>query len=295
MSRTLGSGHSDFQAGVLFMLAASLLFTAMDVLVKVLGASFTSWQIAFFRTFGGLVALLVLFGRRRNPFRGRRMRLLVLRGVVGTATFLAFVAAIRLLPLSSAMVLFYAYPAFAAVFAALFLGERISGAGTACLVAVVVGIAVLVDFQGGGNALGQAAGIAGAVLGGLVVVIIRELRKVNGPVVIYLYFCAAGTLVTAPAFAANPKLPATPSEAMLVLGLVLTSMTAQLLMNQGFLHCRGWEGGLIMTTEVVFAALAGIVFLGDPLTWRFAAGSFLIVGSVIAMHVARRPRAPNDP
>jgi drug/metabolite transporter (DMT)-like permease len=267
----------------------------MDLLIKALGASFTSWQIAFYRTFGGMTALLFLFGRRGNPFRGSRVGLLMLRGAVGTATFLAFVAAVRLLPLSTAMVLFYAYPAFAAVFAALLLGERVSRAGVACLGAVLVGIAVVVDFRGGGSALGQVAGVVAGVLSGLVVVLIRELRKVNGPVVIYLYFCTAGTLVTAPAFFANPRLPASPAECLLVLGLVLTSMTAQLLMNQGFLHCRGWEGGLILTTEVVFAALAGIVFLGDPVTWRFAVGSLLIVGSVVAMHVTGRPEGRNGP
>ncbi|MBE0617388.1 MAG: DMT family transporter, partial [Proteobacteria bacterium] len=209
MERPAAPARAAAHAGPLFMLSAALLFTAMDLLIKVLGASFTSWQIAFYRTFGGLVALLLLFGRGGNPFRGRRVGLLVVRGAVGTATFLSFVAAIRLLPLSTAMVLFYAYPAFAGAFAALFLGERVSRAGAACLVAVLVGIAVLLDFRPGGSALGQAAGIVAAVLGGLVVVLIRELRKVNGPVVIYLYFCTAGALVTAPAFAANPRLPRT--------------------------------------------------------------------------------------
>jgi len=292
MDRSTPPVGTPAHAGPLFLLLAALLFTAMDLLIKVLGGSFSSWQIAFFRTFGGMVALLVFFGRGGNPFSGRRGGLLALRGAVGTLTFLALVAAIRLVPLSTAMVLFYAYPAFAAVFAALFLGERISRAGVGCLLAVLVGIGVLLDFRGGGSVLGQAAGVTAAVLGGLVVVLIRELRKVNGPVVIYLYFCTAGALVTGPAFAANPKLPETPAEWLLVLGLVLTSMTAQLLMNQGFLHCRSWEGGLIMTTEVVFAALAGIVFLGDPVTWRFASGSLLVVGSVVAMHAAGRSRAP---
>jgi drug/metabolite transporter (DMT)-like permease len=65
----------------------------------------------------------------------------------------------------------------------------------------------------------------------------------------------------------------------MVLGIILTSVMAQLLMNQGFLYCKGWEGGVLMSTEVIFTALVGIIFLSDPATIKFWIGGLLILGS----------------
>ncbi len=49
----------------------------------------------------------------------------------------------------------------------------------------------------------------------------------------------------------------------MVLGLIFVSLAAQLLMNQGFFYCRGWEGGVFMSNEAVFPAAVGILFF-----WR---------------------------
>lgn len=39
-----------------------------------------------------------------------------------------------------------------------------------------------------------------------------------------------------------------------------------------------------MSSEVIFTALMGIVFLGDPVSWRFWAGGAMILGSVVALN-----------
>jgi drug/metabolite transporter (DMT)-like permease len=73
-------------------------------------------------------------------------------------------------------------------------------------------------------------------------------------------------------------------EWVMVLGIVFTSLSAQLLMNQGFFYCRGWEGGVFMSSEVIFTAIIGIVFLGDPASLRFWTGGLLILGSAVALN-----------
>ena len=92
------------------------------------------------------------------------------------------------------------------------------------------------------------------------------------------------TAVTAPLLLAHPVWPTNPREWGLVLGIVFSSVTAQLLMNQGFFYCRGWEGGVFMSSEVIFTALVGILFLDDPTTRRFWVGGGLIFGSVAALN-----------
>jgi drug/metabolite transporter (DMT)-like permease len=271
-------------AGPLFMLAAALLFTLLNVFVKLLGPDFRVWDIGFYRFLGGALILLTVFGRRRNPYRGHNVRLLIIRGCTGSAAFIAMVTAIRLLPISTALVIFYSFPAFAALFSFFLYGEKIRLLELVCILAVLAGVAVLFDFQLSGDLFGQAMALVGGALAGLTVTLIRTLRAHNGPVIIYLYLCTMGLMVTLPAFALAPVWPTSPWEWGLVLGIVFSSVTAQLLMNQGFFYCRGWEGGVFMSSEVIFTALVGTLFMGDPTTWRFWVGGGLIFGSVVALN-----------
>ena len=241
-------------AGPLFMLSAALLFTALNILIKQLGPHFRVWDIGFYRFSGSILVLLLFFSRRRNPYKGHNTRLLIIRGCVGSIAFLSVVSAIRLLPVSTATVIFYSFPAFAALFAFLIYKETIGRGQMVCILGVLVGIGVLFDFRLGQNALGQVIALVGGAFAGLTVTLIRTLREKNGPVIIYLYFCTMGTLVTLPAFVSRPAIPSGPMEWGMIAGLILCSVTGQLLMNQGFFYCRGWEGGLFMSTEVILRA-----------------------------------------
>jgi drug/metabolite transporter (DMT)-like permease len=282
-------------AGPLFMLSAALLFTLLNVFIKLLGPQFRVWDIGFYRFFGGVVVLLAVFGRRRNPYRGHNIRLLIIRGFTGSAAFVCLVTAIRLLPVSSALVIFYAFPVFSALFSYVLYGERIGPAELACIALVLIGVGILFDFRLDGGLLGQAVALAAGLFAGLTVTLIRTLRINNGPVIIYLYFCTMGTLVTLPKFGLNPVWPSSAVEFAIIAGIILSSVTAQLLMNQGFFYCRGWEGGVFMSSEVVFTAVAGIVFLGDPATWRFWTGAILVLCSGIVLNRLRANRHGTPP
>jgi len=96
-----------------------------------------------------------------------------------------------------------------------------------------------------------------------------------------------GSLVTFPGFISNPIFPVTIVEGFMVLGIILTSIMAQLLMNQGFLYCKGWEGGVLMSTEVIFTALVGIVFLSDPATLKFWIGGIIVLGSGLMLNLGK--------
>ena len=102
--------------GPLLMLGSAFFFAVLDVLIKVLGPSFRVWDIAFYRFFFGIVIVLCLFGWYQNPFKGRNVPLLIIRGVTGSITFFSMITAIRQIPLSTAMILFYSFPAFSALF-----------------------------------------------------------------------------------------------------------------------------------------------------------------------------------
>jgi len=279
-------------AGPLFMLASALLYTLLTLQVKLLGPAYSTWDIGFYRFAGGILVLVAVFGRHRNPFQGHNTRLLLIRGGTGSLAFICMVTAIQRLPISTALVIFYSFPAFAAVFSYFIYGEQVGRLEIACILGVLAGVGVLFDFQPGGDPFGQVMALLGGVFAGLTVTLIRTLREKNGPVIIYLYLCTMGFFVTAPMFALQPTLPATPLEWGLILGIVFSSVTAQLLMNQGFFYCRGWEGGVFMSSEVVFTAIVGIAFLGDPASWRFWTGGTAVLASIVALNRLKASAVP---
>lgn len=270
--------------GPVCMLAAALLFTLLNVFIKLLGPHYSPWHIGFFRFAGGALFLVALFLPRTNPFQSPNVKLLVIRGCTGTVSFLCLVTALRQLPISTALVIFYSFPAFAAIFSFMIYGERVGKWQIGCIALALAGIGVMLGVPIGGSMIGQIVAVIGGIFAGLTVTLIRSLRASNGPVVIYLYFCTMGTLVVSPFFIANPVIPVNSMEWILVIGIVFSSVAAQLLMNQGFFYCRGWEGGVLMSSEVLFTAVVGIVFMGDPTGISFYLGAALIIGSVVALN-----------
>ena len=77
--------------------------------------------------------------------------------------------------------------------------------------------------------------------------------------------------------------------------ILVTSILAQLLMNEGFKYCKSWQGGVLMTSEVIFSTLFGVFLLGEAVGWRFGVGAALIVGSAAAMHIPQRGQESAKP
>ena len=96
------------------------------------------------------------------------------------------IIAIRNIPLTTAMVLFFSFPAFAALFSHLMFGDRITRGEIFCVIMALGGVAVLLDFRLDGNFSGYIMGLNSAVFAGITVNLIKKLREKNGPVVIYL-------------------------------------------------------------------------------------------------------------
>ncbi len=274
-------------AGPCYLLSAALFFAMVDICIKLVGEEFSPWSIVFYQNCGGIIIMQMIFGRRRSVFQGNDIRLLILRGLVGALAFLAVVTAIRILPVSTAMFIVFTYPAFSAVFSFLLLKEGINRYQLCCLATGLLGAGVFFDFSLAGNLVGQIIALVGGILSGLAMTLIQKLRQNDDSQSIYLYFCLGCTLLTAPKFMADPVVPATLREGAVLGGIIVFTLFAQILMNQGMRYCRGWEGGVFLSCEVVCTAVIGISFLGDPINWRFWLGGSLILASVTLINRLR--------
>ena len=277
-------------AGILLMLGAALIFAFLGVFIKMMDPRFRLWDIAAYRFWGGVIGLLIAFGWRENFLRPENPRLMLARGVAGGLTFICLVAAIRTIPFSTAMVLFYSFPAFAAFFSSRLFGEKASGKEYLCIGLTVAGVAVLFDYAFDGGFAGQLLGVMAGLLAGLATCLVRKLRENNGPAIIYFHMCLWGGLMTLPFFLDGPRFPAKGVEWLLVAGIVLTSTVAQLLMTTGFKYCKSWQGGVFMTSEVLFAMVLGVALFSEQISWRFFVGGSMVVASAFLIQVGNKRR-----
>ena len=285
--KSVAAGLPEMTAkGPAVMMVSALLFAVLGFLIKIMGPHFRVWDIAVYRFGGSAVLLWIIFGWRENLFRSPNPKLLLMRGVVGSIAFIAVIYAIRSIPLSTAMVIFYSFPAFAAAFSPFFFGDRISKTEITCIMIALFGVSVLFNFSLEGAGLGQVMALIGAVFAALTVTFIKQLRENHGSVIIYFHLCLVGAAVSLVPFAAEPHLPHTTLDWLLIAGMIAISVLAQLLMHHGFRYCRSWEGGLLMTSELIYASIFGIIFLSEPATWRFWVGGIMIIASAVILNLA---------
>ncbi len=99
----------------------------MDAIIKHLSDELSAAQILFFRSFFGLLPLLVLFFRKGSPtsIRTKRPLLHVLRAALGALMFVSFTIGLREMSLANALAICFAAPFFMVGFSLLLLKEPI--------------------------------------------------------------------------------------------------------------------------------------------------------------------------
>ena len=279
-------------SGFILMTLSAFFFAVTDIFIKYMSPTMGAIQIAFVRFFLGVLMLLPVMRARGEPLKGSPIRVLLVRGLTGTLAFLCLLKCIAMIPLSNAMVLFYTFPLFATLFSFPLLKEPLTRVEIGLALVGTVGIYILIDPASHALTIGHLFGLLAGCFAGITVVLIRKLRKTNGPLIIYFYFCLVGGTVSLPFFLAHFSIPSLPASSLLVL-LALLFLVAQVFMNQGFKYCKASEGAVILMSEVVFTGIAGVVIFNDSLTLSFWVGACLIVGSGVGLSVmTRQGRAP---
>ena len=274
-------------SGFMLMTLSAFFFALGDILIKFMSPTLGAIQIAFVRFLLGALILLPFLLSSGQSLKGSSTWVLSVRGLTGTLTFFCLLKAIAMIPLSHAMVLFYTFPLFATFFSFLLLKEALTRLEIALTVVGTIGIYILINPSSHAFTMGHTFALLASCCAGLVMVLTRKLRKTNGPLIIYFYFCMVGGIASFPFFVSNFSIPSLPESSLLVLLAVLL-LFAQIFMNQGFKYCKASEGAVILMSEVVFTGIAGVMIFNDSLSLSFWVGAGLIVGSGVGLNVMKR-------
>ncbi|HEV8644116.1 MAG TPA: DMT family transporter, partial [Burkholderiales bacterium] len=126
---TTDAHHRRTMRGMLLMLAAVFLFSAMDTLAKHLLKSYPMSALMWARYAVHMVVMLILLWPRMGLqlLRTSRPGLQILRGLLLVASTMFFYFALRYLPLAEAAAISFVGPVLTALLSGPMLGDKVSG------------------------------------------------------------------------------------------------------------------------------------------------------------------------
>jgi len=180
--------------GILYILYATLAFGFMNAFVKLVG-DYSVFQIIFFRALGTFLICYILLKRLSISLFGNNKKWLLIRAITGVLSIVSFFYVLQRIPFGSTLALRYTSPIFAAIFAVIFLKEKIYPLQWFCFFIALAGVFLVKGFDSRVDILSLFLIIFSAVMTGIVYVIIRFLGDKEHPLVIIIYFMGLATLI----------------------------------------------------------------------------------------------------
>lgn len=261
------------------MLIATLAFTAMHVLVKELSYFHVS-QVLFFRS--GVTALfcLILLKQKRVSIIGNRPKRLILRAILGMISMTLFFLTVQRMPLGASVSLKYLSPVFTAIFAVLFIKEKVRPVQWLFFSMALSGVLLLKGFDIRIDSLSLFLGVMGAVFGGLVYVLIRKIGISEHPLVIINYFMSS-TAILAGSTSIMYWQPPTPKEWFMLISIGGLGFVAQFYMTKSFQLEAASRVAPVKYMEVIYSLIIGFFLFGEGYTFLAFLGILMILGGMI--------------
>ena len=289
--------------GLIFVVIAAIAWGTGGVVAAVLHRTTGLGPIAisFWRTLIGVALLaglhLLAPAPRTGPFR---LGVTIATGV-GLAVYqTAYYAAVTASGVAFATVLTLgSAPVLIALGARLCLGERLTPSGLAAVAVAPLGLCLVAGFPGLSGPSGSVVGLVLSLVsaGGYAVVTVlhRWLGGVDPARTTLSGFVVAGVCL-AP-LAAMEGLCPTHGPVLPTLGLlaylgIFSTAVAYRLFFASLGSVRATTVSVLTLTEPLTAAVLAVLLLGEHLTWTMAAGTLLLLGSVVLLAHAETRMVP---
>jgi drug/metabolite transporter (DMT)-like permease len=258
-----------------FMIISALAFTFLNVFVKQL-LQFHVYQIVFFRSVGSVFFTMGFLLRYKIPIFGNQKSLLVIRSLVGVTSMALFFAAMKHLPIGTAVSLRYIAPIFAAFFAIIFLHEKIKHIQWLFFAIAFSGVLILKGFDTQINTIGLLFALSAALLSGVVFILLRKIGKRDHPVVVVNYFMIIAAILSGILVVPYWKNPV--GIEWLLLGcLGVFGYFGQIYMTKAFQAEETNQVAPLKYLEVIFTMAIGLSWFDETYTLWGLIGIFLIV------------------
>lgn len=247
-------------------------------------------SIVVVRNFGGMLLLLAVFAiRDRSVFRVKREHLKYFfgTGVVSVMFFtMCYFSCQQICSLAVASVLLYTSPSFVVILSAILWKEPVTKKKLLALLLTLVGCACVCGlFSGGlsvtvpGILLGLGAGFFYALYSIFGRYALAHYGSMTVTVWTFIFAGPASLVLLRPAEVGAALVQ--PRMLLLAAGLIVCStVSPYILYTWGLSRVEAGKASIIASIEPVVAALAGILFLGEPLSLMIVVGILLVLAGV---------------
>lgn len=165
------------------------IFATHDVVVKVLGAHFSAFQIVFFAALLSfpLVAVILLNDRREGHLRPVHPWWVALRTACTVITGVTAFYAFSVLPLAQTYAILFAAPLLITILAIPILGETVRLRRWAAVIVGLAGVMIVLRPGQADLSLGHLAALTAAICGAIASVIVRRIGHEERSVVLLIY------------------------------------------------------------------------------------------------------------
>jgi len=267
----------NLNKGVKYMLIASFTFAIMGAFAKLASEHMSSLEVVFFRNIAGVILIGIAVLKKPMQHKGGKPFLLFFRGFMGFVALLAFFYNIAHISLGDAMTYSKTSPIFTAIFAWLFLHEKLSLKAWMAVFIGFVGIVFITQPSGFGFSKYDLLGIFSGVGAALAYTSVRELKQFYDTRAIVLSFMLTGTLGPLLLFFISPYINAPELDFMFapfvmpegivwvyVIAMGLFATLSQVLMTKAYGETKAGIVGAVSYTNILFSIIVGL-FLGDAL------------------------------
>lgn len=283
------SAESSVGRATLLITVSALSFGSISVLtVLITRAGVPLITAMLWRYAAASVALLGIVGMRQlKGVAPRQLVSLLLIGGSGQAliTYLSL-HALQYISVGPLAFLFYTYPAWVTLLAALRGAERLTPASIAALAFALIGVTVIVGVQATGklNPIGVTLALASAFLYSAYLPLLNHFQQ-RVPAFVSAFLVAFGAAVSFVLVAALGKqfyfpLGLSVWSNILILALVSTVIAFSALIK-GLSLLGAVRTSIIATVEPFFTAILGVAILGNELTITMLVGGVFIAAAVL--------------
>ena len=265
--------------GVLYMLGSSLAFSFMQICVKYLPHLPTT-ELILFRSIVSIVLSLVMLRKLKIHPLGNNRKVLLMRGVFGTIALSLFFYTLQYIPLASAVTIQYLSPIFTALFAAIFLKEKMQVKQWLYFGLSFAGVALLKGFDERVSFSFMLLGIVSAMFSGIAYTCIRRLKDSEHPVVVVFYFPLVATPVMIVLSYFNWVMPAGKDWLILLLMGIFTQI-AQILMTKGLQSAVVNKIISMKYIGTLYALGFGYLLFGESYTLFSLTGIVMVIAGVV--------------
>ncbi|MEK7599595.1 MAG: DMT family transporter [Patescibacteria group bacterium] len=244
------------------------------------------------------LAIYQLLRKNRVWVPSKKLAPILFGGLLSTIMILSFTIAIGKTTIANVLFVFYAANMITSfLLGTLGLKEHVSRAKLIALGFAILGLAVYSGSIASGNQ-GIILSIIAGVAGGTINLINKQLTGVDRTAVLVLWFALVAALSSSWLLLSGDQIIRTASLHLSLLTIVfaLVIIVGAFLTLYGFQHFDVNIGSVIMSTELVFAAImAYFLFNEVPQAHELAGGAFILIGSIVGSGIFDKPKSSLQP